>query len=280
MQDIPSISTGLKLGEDGIWYSQDRHEVLLSLREAMRIALRIEDGSFWFRHRNNCILSVVKSHSPGKYETIFDIGGGNGFVSLGLSRAGFNVALLEPGKTGATNAKRRGLENVICATTSSANLKPGSIGAAGLFDVIEHMEDDLRFLKSIGTLMKKNGRLYATVPAYSFLWSDEDVSAGHFRRYTLASISAVIESAGLRVEFCSYIFRFLPVPIFLLRTLPFKLGLSRALRNAKSAAGEHGTGDSVVSRLMDTIGRREIRHLDNGKAMRFGGSCLVVAKRA
>ena len=37
--------------------------------------------------------------------------------------------------------------------------------------------------------MKENGRLYATVPSYSFLWSEEDILAGHFRRYTLKGLS-------------------------------------------------------------------------------------------
>jgi hypothetical protein len=36
----------------------------------------------------------------------------------------------------------------------------------------------------------------ATVPAFSFLWSEEDVLAGHFRLYTLSSISKVLKSSG------------------------------------------------------------------------------------
>ncbi len=276
MVDMQSISTGLKLGDDGIWYSQDSQNVSYP-SEGNENCFAVEDGSFWFRHRNNCIVSIVKTYPPEENGTIFDIGGGNGFVSLGLANAGFDVALLEPGSVGVLNAKKRGLKNVICATTDTAKLKQQSLPAVGLFDVIEHIEDDLAFLHSIRNLMKKSGRLYATVPSYSFLWSEEDVLAGHFRRYTLEDISNVVESAGFQVEFSSYIFRFLPIPIYLLRTLPYKMGLSKAERNAKSASRDHAEKSRTMSKILSSILHREIENLDNKRAMRFGGSCLVVA---
>jgi SAM-dependent methyltransferase len=276
--DMQSISTGLKLGDDGIWYSQDNENISYP-SEGNENCFAVEDGSFWFRHRNNCIASIVKNFPPEDNGTIFDIGGGNGFVSLGLANAGFDVTLLEPGSAGAFNAKKRGLKNVICATTDTAKLKQHSLPAVGLFDVIEHIEDDLAFLQLIRNLMKKGGRLYATVPSYSFLWSEKDVLAGHFRRYNLEDISKVLESAGFQVEFSSYIFRFLPVPIFLFRTLPYKMGLSKAERNAKSASRDHAAKSGVMANILGSVLHREIENLDNKRAMRFGGSCLVVAKR-
>jgi len=279
MVDMKSISTGLKLGDDGIWYSQDNENISYP-SEGNENCFAVEDGSFWFRHRNNCIASIVKNFPPKDNETIFDIGGGNGFVSLGLANAGFDVALLEPGSVGTRNAKKRGLKNVICATTDAAKLKQHSLPAVGLFDVIEHIEDDLAFLQSIRNLMTKGGRLYATVPSYSFLWSEEDVFAGHFRRYDLEDISKVLESAGFQVEFSSYIFRFLPIPIFLFRTLPYKMGLSKAESNAKNASRDHAGKDGAMAKILNSILHREIENLDNMRTMRFGGSCLLVAKRS
>ncbi len=186
MVDIQSISTGLQLGNDGIWYSSNTEDISYP-SDGNDACFAIEENSFWFKHRNNCIASVVKSYPPKSNGTIFDIGGGNGFVSLGLANSGFNVVLVEPGKFGASNTKKRGLSNVICATTDTAKFNPHSLPAVGLFDVMEHIEDDLNFLKSIKELMKKNARLYVTVPSYSFLWSAEDVFAGHFRRYDLGT---------------------------------------------------------------------------------------------
>ena len=117
-----------------------------------------------------------------------------------------------------------------------------------------------------------------TVPSYSFLWSEEDVFAGHFRRYALKDISKVLESAGFQVEYSSYIFRFLPIPIFLFRMLPYKMGLKKAKRNMKRVSRDHGEKGGVMAKLLSSIFNCEIENLNSKKVMRFGGSCLVVAK--
>jgi 2-polyprenyl-3-methyl-5-hydroxy-6-metoxy-1,4-benzoquinol methylase len=277
MVNIQAISNGLKLGSDGIWYSEDQQSVSYP-SDGNEICQFVEDESFWFKHRNECIATVVKSYPPGKSEPIFDIGGGNGFVSLGLTKEGFNMVLVEPGLNGVANAKKRGLKNLICATTETARFRAASLPAVGLFDVIEHIEDDLSFLRSINALLRHKGRLYATVPSYRFLWSQEDDLAGHFRRYTLKEISKVLQSAGFEVEFASYIFRILPVPIFLLRALPYKLGRSKATPNNKTAERDHMAQGGVASRVMSSIFASEIEHLENNRTMRFGGSCLIVAR--
>lgn len=278
MIDIQAISAELKLDNNNIWFSQDDQNIAYP-SDGNECCFAVEDNSFWFRHRNNCIVSVLKSYPPEDSGTIFDIGGGNGFVSSGITKAGFDVALVEPGRAGALNARKRGVKNVICATTDTAKFKQNSLPAVGLFDVIEHIEDDLAFLKSIRKLIKKGGRLYVSVPSYNFLWSGDDVLAGHFRRYTIGEISNVLKSAGFKVDFSSYIFRFLPIPIFLLRALPYKLGLAKIERISNTASRDHAAKGGAMANIFDSILRPEINNLNNRKAMSFGGSCLIVAKK-
>lgn len=277
MIDIESISTGLSLGGDGIWYSSDRQSVSYP-SDGNSACFAVEDDSYWFNHRNSCIVSLVRSYPPPNRGTIFDIGGGNGFVSMGLSGAGFDVVLVEPGQQGVINAVNRGVKNVICATTDTAKFYPNSLPAVGLFDVIEHIENDLDFLKSIRYLIKDGGYLYVTVPSFSFLWSSEDVLAGHFRRYSLSQINRLLENAGFYVEFSSYIFRVLPIPIFLLRALPYKTGLSRNNIKIDDISRDHGVKGGVGAKFLNRIFQLEIKSLDRLRAMHFGSSCLVVAK--
>jgi SAM-dependent methyltransferase len=277
MIDIASISSGLHLGTDGIWHSAAREAVSYPA-DGNAACFGVEEGSFWFRHRNECIAAVAKRFPPLEGETIFDIGGGNGFVSVGLIAAGFDVALIEPGESGAANAKRRGVPDVICASADGANIRAGSLGAIGLFDVIEHVGNDLAFLKSMRSLIKDGGRLYATVPAYSVLWSGEDEHAGHFRRYTAGSIGRVLESAGFAVEFSSYIFRPLPLPILLFRALPYRMGIAGAPGNPDDTARDHQARGGLMSRALASLLRTEIANLASGRPMRFGGSCIVAAK--
>ncbi len=277
MINIQTITTGLELAENGIWYSGNTEDISYP-SDGNEACVSIEENSFWFKHRNNCIISIVNAYPPEQGEAIFDIGGGNGFVSWGLANAGYDMVVLEPGPTGCLNTKKRGINNVICATIDTANFKSYSIPAVGLFDVIEHIEDDLAFLKTIKSLLKKGGYLYATVPSYSWLWSEEDDLAGHFRRYTLDSISNTLKSAGFEIEFSSHIFRFLPFPIFFLRTLPYKLGLKSKGSKNNNITRDHAVKNNKTRSILNAVLQPEIENIKRNKPMMFGGSCLIVAK--
>ncbi len=277
MADIQAVSNNLMLGQDGIWYSKDSHDISYP-PDGNSVCFSIEDRSFWFKHRNNCILSAMKSYPPEDNGTLFDIGGGNGFVSLALAASGFDVVLVEPGRTGALNAKRRGLPTVVCASTDTAEFKPHSLSAIGLFDVLEHIEDDLSFLKSLRGLIKEKGTLYITVPAYSFLWSGEDVAAGHYRRYTRNNLCKLIEHAGFEVKYFSYIFRLLPIPVTLFRVLPYRIGLTSSKNKFESAASDHAVHGGIIANVFHFFLKSEIANIKNNRTMSYGGSCLVVAK--
>ena len=212
--DLVSAFQSLRLSEDGIYYASES-EAISYPEEGNEACFEVEDQSFWFRHRNDCIRELVRNFPPKEKGPIFDVGGGNGFVAKGLMDAGWDVVLVEPGPSGARNAKKRGLEHVICGTTHSAGFKNSTLPAIGVFDVVEHIEDDLGFLLHLRDLLKPGGMLYLTVPAYKFLWSHEDVNAGHFRRYTLASMKMKLLEAGLEPIFETYIFGFLTLPVFL-----------------------------------------------------------------
>lgn len=275
MVDIASIAPGLELRDDGIWYSVDARPVSYPT-EGHSACFALEDESFWFRHRNACIVAAVKTFPPAEGGTIFDIGGGNGFVSRGLLDAGFDAVLIEPGADGACNAQRRGVRQIICATTDTAHLCDDSLAAVGLFDVIEHVEDDAAFLQALRGKLHRGGRLYATVPAFQALWSRNDVRAGHFRRYTRASIARTIADAGFDIDFATYIFRPLPLPIFLFRALPERLGVGVELDRKKDRRA-HQVAGGAVSRMLDRVLAPEARSVRAARPMRFGGSCLVVA---
>lgn len=276
MVDIQTISEGLRLDRDGIWYGSSTPKISYP-SDGNDVYSTVEETSFWFKHRNNCIIAVLKSYPPPAGGTIFDIGGGNGFVSAALAASGLDVALVEPGINGALNAKRRGVGTVICASTDTARFRSHSLPAVGLFDVVEHIRDDLSFLQSIKGLLKQGGRLYVTVPAHSFLWSAEDISAGHYRRYSLTRICDLIRRAGFEIDFASYFFRWLPIPIALFRALPYRLGFGRSERTAHHVLRDHVVRSDTLARLLDAMWSAEIKRLTNRKPLGYGGSCLVVA---
>ena len=276
--DISAISTNLHLNSSGIWQSNDCEEISYPALGNESCFL-VEDNSFWFKHRNQCITTIVKQFPPVNNGAIFDVGGGNGYVSLGLTQAGFDVVLVEPGAQGAKNAQTRGIEHIVCATTNTAQFKPNTLAAIGVFDVIEHMQDDHAFVNDMQQLLQPEGRIYATVPAYQGLFSEEDELAGHYRRYCLPQICTLLEQNGFEIEYSSYFFRFLPLPILLLRTLPYRLGIRNGQKPAEQISNDHQVNDNIVTKIVNSLLKGELNNLNHHKSMKFGGSCLIVGKK-
>lgn len=236
----------------------------------------IEDESFWFRHRNRCILAAVQRHRPGGF--ILDVGGGNGYVSRGLIDAGFDAVLLEPGPEGAQNARRaRGIPDVICATLDEAALGSGTVPAAGMFDVLEHIEDDRGVVEQLHRILVPGGQVYLTVPSFDWLWSGADVDAMHFRRYSHKTLAAVF-AERFEIVFMTALFgRTVPAILFG-RTVPYALGFQRH-RTASQFAAEHRAGGAATSSLVERILAHEAGKIARGARQQIGSTILLVARR-
>ena len=238
------FSDTLRPAEEGIWFSNGAHDVSYP-SGGHQSCFEVEPSSFWFRHRNRCITDLVGRHAPDG--PIFDIGGGNGFVSYALNEAGFPTALVEPGGTGIANARRRGVETVIRSEAQAAGFRPSSLPAVGLFDVLEHIDDDVGMLRWLSDTMVAGGKLYLTVPALGWLWSNEDVHAGHFRRYTARGSVREAPRFRIRGPFMSYFFSPLVLPIFLIRSLPARLRIRQNTTGAHAASEHSPTGESILT---------------------------------
>lgn len=269
---VEDVSNRLVRNSHGIYVAPAAGEVSYS-EAGHSNCFEVEDQSFWFRHRNDCIAAMVRQF-PYR-GTLLDIGGGNGYVSQRLMSQGGDVMLLEPGVTGAHNAHlRRGIEHVACALLEDAAFRPSSFGAIGMFDVIEHIEDDRGFLAQVAPLLAEEGRLYLTVPCHTWLWSGADIKAGHFRRHTIASIRDLLDEHFV-VDYASYFFKPLVVPQWLLRALPYRMGLGRKA----TISAEHGTSDGALVRMLEKMLRPEVERVARAEQIRFGASCLVAAHR-
>lgn len=270
---IEDLSTSLVRTADGIYASSGNHEVSYA-EDGHDACFNVEDHSFWFQHRNNCIAAMVANHP---YQgALLDIGGGNGYVARRLAEEGRDVVLLEPGWVGARNARRsRALEHVVCATIEDAGFRPGCFGAIGMFDVIEHVEDDRGFLERSARLLGPGGRLYLTVPCHDWLWSKADIDAGHYRRHTIGSVERLLDGL-FSVDYMSYFFRPLVIPQYLLRALPYRLGLLRD-RGVLSTETEHGSGNGLATRAITHLLRKEALQVASNERIGVGASCLVAA---
>ena len=278
MRNQSIIGEGLTKDSQGVWHSNQPDQVSYPAA-GHNACFEVEESSFWFQHRNRCLISLTRRFAPPDQGIILEVGGGNGVVAAALGKAGFDVALIEPGLEGARNAHARGIETVICATLEDANISPTSIPAVGLFDVIEHVPDDELFIGSIRTALIDGGLVYITVPALSFLWAAEDIEAGHYRRYSLKTIESLLHGAGFKIEYSSYLFWSLALPVFLFRALPFRLGIYKPQLSDTETAKTHGLSGGVMSSLLKRSLIPEEKRISKGKGLPFGSSLVVVARK-
>jgi SAM-dependent methyltransferase len=233
---------------------------------------RLEAASYWYKHRNRCLAKVIGRFTP--IGPILDVGGGYGFVSWGLTQAGYAAIVLEPRTGACAVASERGLP-VIQGDFRTARARSGALDAVALFDVIEHIEDDGEVLRDIRDALSDDGYVYLTVPSYPLLWSNADVAAGHYRRYTPATMSRLLDSHGFQVVFMTSLFSVLTAPLFVLRTIPGVLGFRLA---AASEGREHALPDNRMGRFIQGRLDSEYERLLESPS-NFGTSLLVVARK-
>jgi SAM-dependent methyltransferase len=78
-----------------------------------------------------------------------------------------------------------------------------------MFDVLEHISDDLGALETIGKKLKNDGKIILTVPAFKFLWSAHDIANHHVRRYSHNELIRLVKEAGYKITYSTYFNTFL-----------------------------------------------------------------------
>jgi SAM-dependent methyltransferase len=92
----------------------------------------------------------------------------------------------------------------------------GTFDLVCAFDIIEHVEDDLRALAELGRVLKDDALLIFSVPLHAEFWTAFDELVGHVRRYDPAHLMVILAQNGFEVE-KSAIFGMQPANPVLLR---------------------------------------------------------------
>lgn len=121
-----------------------------------------------------------------------------------------------------------------------------------LADVIEHIEDDKKFMTALlqHKFVGKNTFFLITVPAFQSLFFSHDIFLGHYRRYTNKILKNNLSSAGLRVIKIGYLF-FSLLPIRLCQVMKEKItGFNREKNSTGLTTWE---GSDAKSNLLKKI---------------------------
>lgn len=177
---------------------------------------RVEARHFWFRARRNVIARLFERYAR-RSDRVLEIGAGTGSVAAALAARGFNVAVSDVHHQALEHAGRKGLAERYEFNLMAMPFRD-HFDVIGLFDVLEHLDDDRAALLAIRQALKPGGRLILTVPAHRWLWNQSDVLARHKRRYGLKEIRQRVAAAGFDLLDARCFFASL-VPLLLLRTL-------------------------------------------------------------
>ena len=174
----------------------------------------VEDHLFWSVTRNRMIATLLRqitAHLSNGHH-VLEVGCGTGNVLRALKGAcpegvvvGMDLFL-----EGLRYARRRTSCPLVQGDICHLPFRPG-FDVVGIFDVLEHIPDDVQALFDLRHLLSANGRLILTVPAHQKLWSYYDEAMQHCRGYELTDLRHKLESTGYSVEYLSY---------FMLGTLP------------------------------------------------------------
>jgi SAM-dependent methyltransferase len=168
----------------------------------MQVVLE-EDRHWWFASRTRAIMAYLDHYvGPGKDLRILDIGCGAGNMAHHLAAYG-QVVGVDPYPRPLEVARQRGL-NVRQASATDLPFGDQSFDLVALLDTVEHVADEEAVFAECRRVLKPGGKLLVTVPAFMWLWSNNDVINAHERRYTRAELRQKLQSHDMRVLRASY----------------------------------------------------------------------------
>ena len=159
---------------------------------------------FWIHRRFQVLRRLAGSLIPSARE-IAEIGCGHGLLQRQIEDAyGREVTGFDLNEFALKRSLTR-LSNVCCYDIQQQDPSLRErFDLVFLFDVLEHIADEDRFLRALIFHLAPGGKLVVNVPAGSWAYSPYDEAAGHVRRYSIPSLLEAAARNRLRIAKWTY----------------------------------------------------------------------------
>lgn len=141
---------------------------------------------------------------------VLDVGSGDGWLARQFAEAGPELEFVcwDVGYGGSAPPWQDRI-------SYTAARPAGQFDLVLMLDVVEHVENDLGFVRDLARSMTPDAHLLFSVPAWPKLYSSHDAALGHFRRYTPDAARTLLGAAGMRIVRSGGLFHTLLPPRYL-----------------------------------------------------------------
>lgn len=170
---------------------------------------------WWFEGRKLVLSTILKKYSINK-KIILDYGCGVG-INLGLLSKFGKVFYYDTSRLAINYVKKKYSNKNFFININKLYKYKKKFDLIVATDVIEHIKNDKREIIKISNLLKKNGYILITVPAFQCLYSSKDKSLKHYRRYNKETLRNLLNTHFYEIKFTYFNFiLFLPIAILIL----------------------------------------------------------------
>lgn len=242
-------------------------------QDAIQELYEQEDSYWWHRGRRIVIEALLRKFLAGQSGLkILDIGCGTG-VNLALFQKFGTVFGVDASPDAVQYCRQRGFLNVQKGRAETLPFPDQTFDMVAAVELLEHMADDEKVLGEFLRVLKSGGRLFLTVPAYQFLWTEHDDALGHQRRYTLGGLRDKLQRSGFVIEKGTYMVC-LTSPLFF-----YRLVKKLFRRNKREPKTSYVRVPNFLNKVLVFPFFLEAKIVQIGR-LPFGTSIMLVARRA
>jgi 2-polyprenyl-3-methyl-5-hydroxy-6-metoxy-1,4-benzoquinol methylase len=166
------------------------------------------EQAFWLAHlgaADRFTSWVISEIRPYLGRAILEVGCGTGTFTRCLARDAERVLALDIDPRFAAEARTAMAHaahvRVECADATVTPLAR-DFDTVVLLDVLEHIADDIGFLRKLRDALRPGGRIVIKVPAIPRLFCRMDAAIGHHRRYSRSTLAHALAAVGFVLDVC------------------------------------------------------------------------------
>jgi len=247
--------------------------------QLLRATAQAEARHFWFRGFRFFVTPLLQRATAGVANgRLLDCGCGTGANLELLSRFGRAYGF-DLTRSGLEAGRARGRTRLARASVAAVPFSDNTFDLVTSFDVLYALESDIegKAVAEMYRVLKPGGHLIVNVAAMESLRGNHSVLSHEARRYSRASLTSLLTSAGFSIARITYTNASLFLPMLALRTLQRARGLS-AHDASPGAEQDIAVPPAALNTLLTALLRLESEWLAVANNP-FGSSLLCLARK-